>query len=133
MGYPLAGMPIDRYGDIFSGYLVQACVRHLGHGTRVGTPIADHRRNTHNYLRDMMAEAACIAVLEDFTDWLSQAELQGSSYSETYRALAEAIDDQVEQFSGSIWNDETRGYFHQMTYCMRQWVRTCEHVGGGAR
>ena len=27
MGYPLAGLPIDRYGDIFSGYFSQACVR----------------------------------------------------------------------------------------------------------
>src|SRR3712207_9514532 len=30
MGYPLAGLPIDRYGDIFSGYLSQACVKHMG-------------------------------------------------------------------------------------------------------
>lgn len=37
--YNSAGAPIDRLDDIFSGYLCQACVRHLGDRIRVGTPI----------------------------------------------------------------------------------------------
>jgi hypothetical protein len=36
MGYPLMGMPIDRDGDIFSGYCVQACARHLGYRVPIG-------------------------------------------------------------------------------------------------
>jgi hypothetical protein len=128
MGYPLAGLPIDRYGDIYSGYLSQACVKHLGHGIRVGTPIADHRRNSHNYLRDLSGELACILTLELFTEWLVDLKLQGTNYTETYLSLADAIDHQVERFTGSIWNDSTRGYFHQMTYCMRQWVEACRIV-----
>lgn len=128
MGYPLAGMPIDRYGDIFSGYLSQACVRHMGHRIRVGTPVADHRRNSHNYLRDLTGELACILTLEPFTEWLHDYKLQGGTYSETYLSLADAIDHQVQHFSGQIWTDATRGYFHQMTYCMRQWVKACSIV-----
>ncbi len=129
MGYSLAGTPIDRYGDIFSGYLSQACVRHMGHRIRIGTPIADHRRNSHNYLRDLTGELACILILEPFTEWIHDLKLQGSTYSETYLSLADAIDGQVQHFSGQIWTDATRGYFHQMTYCMRQWVRACAAVG----
>jgi len=129
MGYPLASIPIDRYGDIFSGYLSQACVRHMGHRIRVGTPVADHKRNSHNYLRDLTAELACILTLEPFTEWLHDLKLQGASYPETYLSLAEAIDHQVQHFSGQIWTDATRGYFHQMTYCMRQWVRACGLIG----
>jgi hypothetical protein len=128
MGYPLAGMPIDRYGDIFSGYLSQACVRHMGHRIRVGTPVADHKRNSHNYLRDVAGELACILALEPFTEWLHDVKLNGGTYSETYLSLADAIDDQVQHFSGSIWTDATRGYFHQMTYCMRQWVKACRLI-----
>ncbi len=125
MGYPLAGMPIDRFGDIFSGYLSQACVRHLGHRIRVGTPIVDHRRNSHNYLHDLTGELAGILVLESFTEWLREQKLEGHSYPAVYLSLAEAIDDQVGRFTGRIWTDATRGYFHQMTYCMRQWVKAC--------
>jgi Reversibly glycosylated polypeptide len=128
MGYPLAGMPIDRYGDIFSGYLAQACIRHMGHRIRVGTPVADHKRNSHNYLRDLTGELACILTLEPFTEWLHDLKLEGANYAETYLSLADAIDHQVQHFSGQIWTDATRGYFHQMTYCMRQWVSACRLI-----
>ncbi|HLK32177.1 MAG TPA: hypothetical protein VKT29_03755 [Terriglobales bacterium] len=77
MGHALAGANIDRYGDIFSGYFSQACARHLGHAVRVGTPLADHRRNSHNYLRDASQELACICMLEDVLAWLSRAASAG--------------------------------------------------------
>ena len=128
MGYPLAGLPIDRYGDIFSGFLVQACMKQMGDRIRVGTPVADHRRNSHNYMRDLAGELACIFVLEDLLEWLPSARLEGKTYSETYLSLANAIDDQVEQFNGTIWTDATRGYFHQMSYCMRQWIAACRQI-----
>ena len=128
MGYPLGGMAIDRFGDIVSGYFSQACVRHLGNLIRVGSPVAEHRRNSHNYLRDATNELACILTLEDITQWLSSFKLQGASYSETYASLAEGLEDAVETFSGPIWNDSTRGYFHQMAYCMRRWIAACKQV-----
>lgn len=129
MGYPLAGLPIDRYGDIFSGYLSQACVKHMGDRIRVGTPVADHKRNAHNYMRDLAGELACIMVLEPILEWLPEAKLEGRNYADTYLSLAEAIDQQVVHFTGQIWNDATRGYFHQMTYCMREWVKACRLIG----
>lgn len=130
MGYPLAGMKIDRYGDIFSGYLSQACVRHMGHRIRVGTPIAEHRRNAHDYFRDLAAEFACIWLLEDFTEWLREAKLQGSTYAETYLSLADAIEAQSGHFAGSIWEEDARAYLRDMAQCMREWVAACRRVGG---
>ena len=129
MGYKLAGLPIDRYGDIFSGYFAQACVRHMGHRIRVGTPVARHDRNTHNYLKDATNELACIWVLEDLLPWLVELKLEGSSYAETYLCLADMLEDQVERFSGFIWTDATRGYLHSMAYCMRQWIAACNTIG----
>jgi len=125
MGYPLGGMPIDRYGDIFSGYFAQACVRHLGGAIRVGTPVVEHRRNSHNYLKDATNEWGCILVLEDLLPWLVDIELDGDTYPEAYESLSYALEDAVERFHGSIWTDATRGYFHQMAYCMRFWAHTC--------
>jgi hypothetical protein len=101
----------------------------MGHRIRVGTPVANHNRNSHNYLRDLAGEMACILALEPFTEWLPSVKLQGGTYAETYLSLADAIDRQVQLFSGQIWTDATRGYFHQMTYCMRQWVKACALVG----
>jgi hypothetical protein len=129
MGYPLAGLPIDRYGDIFSGYFSQACVRHLGHSIRVGTPVAEHRRNTHNYMKDALNELACIAVLEDLLPWLHEVKLEGRTYCEAYVALSHRIEEVLANFNGQMWSDAARGYFHQMGYCMREWTKVCRRLG----
>jgi len=128
MGYPLAGIPIDRYGDIFAGYFSQACVRHLRHSVRVGTPIAYHRRNSHSYLRDATNELSCIWVLEDLLPWLKEQRLEGKNYSEAYVCLSELLEQAVSRFSGFIWTDATRGYFHFIAFCMREWTKVCQRL-----
>jgi hypothetical protein len=133
MRYPLAGMPIDRYGDIFSGYFLQACAKHLGGYVRVGTPVAEHRRNSHNYMHDATQELACIHILEDLVPWLMQARLEGSSYSDAFLSLSAALEDAVEAFQGTIWDRATRGYFHEMAYSMRIWLNACASIRGGER
>jgi len=130
MGYPVMGIPIDRDGDIFSGYFVQACARHLGYRIRVGTPVSDHIRNPHNYLKDLTYELACLWILEDITEWLHEVKLEGNTYAETYLHLADMLEEQVERFTGFIWNDATRGYFHYIAYCMRTWIKAVKSVGG---
>jgi hypothetical protein len=117
------GLPIDRFGDIFSGYFCQACMHHLGDSARVGTPVADHRRNSHHYLRDAALEMAGICIIEELADWLTSLKLQGSSYSEAYCSLADAIDELSERSRGFIWTPTVRSYFHSMADCMRRWVR----------
>jgi hypothetical protein len=130
MGYPIAGMQIDRYGDIFSGYFVQACVRHLGYCVRVGTPLVNHVRNTHNYLQDLTRELVCILLIEEIVEWLREVKLEGDTYTETYLCLAEAIENAVEEFRGFIWNDLTRGFFHQMAHHMRMWTKAVRRIIG---
>jgi len=130
MGYPLGGTKIDRYGDIFSGYFTEICAQHMNHLLRVGMPVVDHRRNRHDYLKDASAELPCILVLEDLLEWLKQTRLEGQSYPMAYLSLSHALEDAVESFKGSIWTDSTRGYFHQMGYWMRQWLRACRAING---
>ena len=135
MGSQVGGMTMERFGDIFSGYFSQACIRHLGHWVRMGTPVAEHRRNSHSYLNDAAKEMPSIWVLEEITEWLREAKLEGSDYLEAYTSLSHALDDVVERLTGSIWSDSTRSCFHQMAYCMRQWLRACQVLqsGGTAR
>ena len=130
MGYPVGGMTIDRDGDIFSGYFAQACARHLGYRVRVGTPVSDHRRNTHNYLRDLTHELPCIWMLEDVTSWLTGVKLCGDNYAGTYLCLSEMLEEEVERFKGFIWSDGTRGYYHYVAYCMRSWLQAARSVVG---
>ena len=131
MGYPINGMAIDRYGDIFSGFFALACAKHLGGTARFGTPIADHRRNRHNYLRDASAEWHAIVLLEDILYWLIDARLEGSNCYETYLSLSQGLEDAVEKFQGPFWTDASRGFFHQMAHYMRTWTSAARKIAGG--
>lgn len=129
MGYPLQGTPIDRYGDIFSGYFVRACGRAVGGSVRYGTPLADHRRNTHDYMRDATNEWACIVILEELLPWLTALELDGTTYGEAYLALADALDEHAARAEGMAWNQPTRDYFHETAGHMRRWAGSCAIIG----
>jgi len=129
MGHTLSGLPIDRYGDIFSGYFAQACVYHLGGTVRAGTPVAEHKRNSHNYVKDAMNEWACIVALEDVLAWLPQARLSGNSYGEAYTSLSHELESVAERSKGMIWTDTTRAYFHELGGWMREWVEACKRLG----
>jgi len=130
MGYPISGTMIDRYGDIFSGYFAQACVKHLGGAVRFGTPLVDHKRNSHNYIKDAGREWACIVLLEDILPWLCSVKLEGKTYIEAYLSLSHLLEDAVEQFQGSFWTDPARGYFHQVAFHMRAWLDGCRTILG---
>lgn len=130
MGYPISGLSIDRYGDIFSGFFAQACTKHLGYGVRVGSPIIDHIRNVHNAIKDLHYEFMCVVVLEDILNWLTEVKLDGSSYMEAYLSLASQMEDAVQKFDSFIWNAATRGYFHHLAYSMRVWVNTIKILNG---
>ncbi|MBI2196470.1 hypothetical protein HYU45_02540 [Candidatus Daviesbacteria bacterium] len=130
MGYPISGLSIDRYGDIFSGFFAQACVKHLGFNIRVGSPIINHIRNTHNAIKDLNYEFMCVIVLEDILNWLTEVKLEGSSYAESYLSLASQMEDAVQKFDSFIWNAATRGYFHHLAYSMRIWVKTVKTLSG---
>ncbi len=130
MGHSLAGLPIDRYGDIFSGYFIQACTKHLGGTVRFGAPAVEHRRNSHNYTQDAGREWGCILALEDLLPWLRQVRLSGTSYPDSYLCLSHVLEDAIESFHGPVWSDSARGYFHRVAYQMRIWLGACRSVLG---
>jgi len=131
MGYPVAGLAIDRYGDIFSGYFVQACAKHLGGLVRFGTPVAEHRRNTHNYLRDATMEWGAILVLEDLLPWLREVKLSGTTWLEAYRSLSDELANFAERLTlacAPSLSEGARGFLRQTAGDMRTWVEACARL-----
>ncbi len=129
MGYPLQGLKIDRFGDILSGYFVQACAKHLGDLLRVGGPVADHRRTPHNLLKDLYHELAGIALIEDLLPWLQALKLEGGDYASAYAALADALDAQAERFTGFVWDEGGREFLRETAGCMRAWLGVMRRLG----
>jgi hypothetical protein len=109
--------PIDRYGDIFQGYFALKCAKHLGLTARFGTPVATHRRNSHNYLADAEKEIFGIRLMEELLPKLVEHKLTGSSFGEAYLSLADLIESQDAQF------------FKNTARRMRLWAEACKRIG----
>jgi hypothetical protein len=132
MNYPVRGMMIDRYGDIFSGYFVEKCIKALGRQIKFGRPLAIHKRNAHNYFKDITGELACIIILEDLVDWLMEVKLQGNTFCDVYESLSQGLEEVVEkEMKGVIWDHEVKAYFHYIASLMRTWTAACKRIRGG--
>jgi Reversibly glycosylated polypeptide len=131
MGYRLGDQRFDRYADIFSGYFLQACCKHLGHAVRIGTPIVNHQRNMHSLLRDLREEMYPLTLLEDLLPWLRECRLEGTTYAEAYQSLSFHLHEAAESMNGAVWTDQVRGFLHQMAHLMRQWLVVLERAGRG--
>lgn len=130
MGHPVGGLRIDRYGDIFAGYFMQACVKHMGGAVRYGAPLVEHLRNAHDYLRDARQELACIEMLEDILPWLIGIGLDGNTYPDAYRSLSHQLGYYVESLHGGIWDDSAaKQYIHRIANTMLLWTYACEEIG----
>lgn len=130
MGFPLRGLNIDRFGDILSGYLTQKVIKHCGQGIRVGAPILDHRRTPHNLFKDLYHELAGMVLIEEFIPWLIELKLDGSSSTDVYAALADAIAAASKNFKGFIWDDGGRDFLLEMSRLMTTWLRAIRHIQG---
>ncbi len=66
MGWDVPGGKIQRYGDIWGGYFLQALMKGTEYNVAFGRPIVDHRRNPHDYVDDLRFEFWGMIL----TDWL---------------------------------------------------------------
>jgi len=128
MQYPVRGLVLDRFGDIFSGYFVQKCAKHLGQAVRVGTPVADHRRSPHDLIQDLYHELAGVALLEDFAPWIREERLEGTTYRDAYASLAEHIEAGAGRFVGHFWDEGGRDFLRATSRNMRTWLDALRQV-----
>src|ERR1035441_3108113 len=113
---------MDRYGDIFQGYFFQKCMKHLGGHLRIGTPVVEHKRNSHNYFKDLKLELPCIELLEKMLPWLvDECKITGSDYCEAYESLA----DQLDTWDGIL----DASQMHLWAENMKQWAKACRTIG----
>ncbi len=129
MGFQLDGLTIDRYGDILSGYFVQKCAKHLGQAVRVGSPVADHVRTTHNLFKDLYYEQAGMVIIEDLLPWLVEEHLEGSTFVEAYASLADHLARAASQFQGFVWDGGGREFLRETATRMEIWLKVVERLG----
>ncbi len=128
MGENLDGCKLDRYGDIWSGYFLGKCVEHMRHYIGVGTPVAFHKRNQHDFFKDLRQELWCMIITESLVKMLEKIELKGTTYADSYRSLSFELEKAVQETDESCFTPEVRQYFVKITKAMRVWVDVFQEV-----
>ncbi|MFQ3580727.1 MAG: hypothetical protein SNJ67_04890 [Chloracidobacterium sp.] len=128
MGVSLAGLKLDRFGDIFSGYFVQKCAEAVGHWVRVGSPVVEHRRTPHNLYVDLWHELAGMVVLDDMLPLLETPLTPASDYGTAALELADRIEAWAAGQKGFLWSEALQGYFQNVAANLRRWVAVCRQL-----
>ena len=124
-GYEIRGLKIDRYSDVWAGFLAKKVIDHMGDKITIGQPLSRHIRNSHNLLNDLKMELWGMILTEKFVSWLEDIDLKGSSYLEAYDHLAYSMKNKLaKSFDDAI----IRKYFEKLSKAMNIWTDTCSQV-----
>lgn len=120
MGEKVEGHTIDRYGDIWQGFFVKKVMDTLGMHAVFGEPLADHRRNSHNFFKDLRAELHGIMYTEYLTEFLHNAKLKGNTAAAVYADLADQLNDFVKK--DVRFTDDFKAYIAKVSACQKIWL-----------
>jgi hypothetical protein len=131
MGYPVSGGRIERYGDIWGGYFLQALMAGSAYHVCFGRPIVEHCRNPHNYLDDLRHEFWGMIL----TDWLLSV-LRGQ-----FRPEGADIIERIEQLSVFLHEvncrmlpkwcpKEVSSFVSETAQTLSKWAKVCGRIVG---
>lgn len=129
MGFPVPGGRIERYGDIWGGYFLQAVMAGTPYHAAFGMPIVEHRRNPHNYLDDLRHEYWGMIL----TDWLlHHLRSDFKPVDRQISARVEHLAEFVQQISAThlpTWCPPEVAVFLQETAAtLKCWAATCRTI-----
>ena len=115
------GAPIDRYGDIWQGFFVKKVMDRMNDYVAIGNPMTIHRRNSHDYLKDMKLEYAGLLLTPRLIDFLDNIDLMSDTYSGCYIEIAEEIE------SANLGDEKgVKEFQKKLSDNMRIWVEEVE-------
>lgn len=133
MGWPVPGGKIQRYGDIWGGYFLQAIMQKSPYLAMFGSPLVDHRRNPHDYVDDLRHEFWGMVL----TDWLLgvlRTEFRpgpGDSVCDRVQHLAEFLAGRGVS-SLPLWcPSEVAGFVRHTAENLTAWGKVCQKLLGG--
>jgi hypothetical protein len=129
MGYKVPGGKIERYGDIWGGYFLQAILRGTPYYVGFGRPLVEHRRNPHNYIDDLRFEYWGMIL----TDWLLKElhdnfKTANSNVIDRVGELAEFL---AESSMNSLpsWCPKTvKNFLAETAATVSIWAETCRRL-----
>jgi hypothetical protein len=129
MGEMIGGMKIDRYGDIWSSYFARKAVDRMEDRIAFGVPLTDHKRHSHDLLKDLGQEYWGMVLTNRLVGILSQIQLGADDYFGCCIELSRKLENLIK--GQNDLSEDVRGYFGRVCSNMRIWVDVCKELGNG--
>jgi hypothetical protein len=126
MGFPVKGMTIDRYGDIWAGYLARKVIDGMSDRVAYGYPVTVHKRNRHDLLKDLQQELWGMIFTEDWIKILGSICLTSKDYSSLYLELAGALEQTAKQTGR--FTPEMCSILEKVAHNMKVWLDVCSQL-----
>jgi hypothetical protein len=114
----MKGGVIDRYGDIWGGFILKTLMDVKGDAMAVGEPMIEHLKEG-DYLRNIWQENLGHQVNDEFLDLLGEAReaISPASYLDMMSVLTEVFRRRAEQVSPIM-----KGYLRCLTPALGAWI-----------
>ncbi len=120
------GLWIDRYDDIWAGWILQKIANHLGDYVSFGLPLSDHIRNKHDYVRDFSYEYVGMILNARFFNFIDNLELNEKTYADCYREVADAL--LKSRWGFQVGRHGITTFIERLCSAMHIWLDLCEVV-----
>ncbi|MFY0617482.1 hypothetical protein [Shimia sp.] len=118
----MPGWKIDRYGDIWGGFITKMLMDLKGHDYTVGGPMISHLKEG-NSIRNIWQEHICHLVNDEFIGLVDGFAELDQPQNASYLELVAHFTDYLSATKGSALLD---GYLQHLTRCMDAWVKAFE-------
>jgi len=130
MGWDVPGGKIQRYGDIWGGYFLQALMQGSEYHVAFGHPLVEHRRNPHDYLDDLRGEFWGMIL----TDWLvallrQEFRPEGNDMTGRVEQLSEFLKGSAIRKLPKWCPAEVVGFIGWTADNLSEWARACSQIG----
>jgi hypothetical protein len=116
---PVHTLPNHRFDDIWIGLFCLKLLFTNNKTASFGCPVVEHRRNTHNYQKDLQTEFLGIAVNTNLWEFIAKLDSIPKGYTDGFLKIASEID---HSFTKRLTDTKMINYFHRLTDSMRMWV-----------
>jgi len=122
---PLYSLPSHRFDDIWAGIFCQKIANTLGDSYSFGFPIMEHKRNSHNFQKDLQMEFAGMILNTHMWDSVIDCDLTSKNYKDCFLELADKLPDFFKYYN----NADVEVLMYGIRDSMRLWVDLLDKVG----
>jgi len=122
---PVYDLPSHRFDDIWIGLFCLKLIYNKGKTASFGAPVVEHRRNVHNYQKDLQTEFVGIALNTRMWEFIKDMEIHSSNYEEGFLEIADGLD---QKFTKLLTDQRVISYIYKLADSMRLWVQLLNKI-----